>query len=102
VLPPKADYGSLNYAWFGERYDDFAYLDRVAVAQAHRNKGIGGLLYREVERRATARWFTLEVNVRPMNEGSLRFHARLGFVEVGQRETDYGTRVSLMAKELRR
>jgi predicted GNAT superfamily acetyltransferase len=32
VLPPGADYGSLNYAWFSSRYDDFVYLDRVAVA----------------------------------------------------------------------
>jgi hypothetical protein len=33
--------------------------------------------------------------------GSLRFHARKGFVEVGQQETDYGALVSLMAKRLR-
>src|SRR4051794_40782436 len=65
VLPPNADYGSLNYAWFGERYEDFVYLDRVAVAEGHRGRGIGGLLYAEVERRASARWFTLEVNLRP-------------------------------------
>ena len=59
-----------------------------------------GRSYDEVERRADAAWFTLEVNLRPRNDGSLAFHDRLGFVEVGQQETDYGTLVSLMAKPL--
>ena len=101
VLPPGAAYRSVNYAWFAAHYDDFVYLDRVAVAEPHRNRGIGGLLYDEVQRRARAGWFLLEVNLRPRNEGSLRFHARRGFVEVGQQETDYGALVSLMAKRLR-
>jgi len=101
VLPPGADYRSVNYAWFSARYDDFVYLDRVAVAEELRGGGIGALLYAEVERRTKAPWFTLEVNLRPRNEGSLRFHARHGFLEVGQQETDYGALVSLMAKRLR-
>ena len=53
-----------------------------------------------MERRTTARWFLLEVNLRPRNDGSLRFHQRLGFVEVGQQETPYGARVSMLAKDL--
>jgi predicted GNAT superfamily acetyltransferase len=101
VLPPGTDYRSDNYRWFSERYDDFVYLDRVAVAEAHRGRGLGSALYREVERRANAAWFTLEVNLRPRNDGSLRFHARHGFEEVGQLETDYGCLVSLMVKRLR-
>ena len=62
VLAPGADYGSVNYGWFAARYDDFAYLDRVAVDERHRDRGIGTALYAEVERRTTARWFLLEVN----------------------------------------
>ena len=100
VLAPGADYGSVNYGWFSERYDDFAYLDRVAVAESYRNRGIGAELYAEVERLVDAAWFTLEVNVRPRNEGSLRFHERMGFTEVGQQETPYGARVTLLAKPL--
>ena len=65
VLAPDADYGSVNYAWFAARYDDFAYLDRVAVDERHRDRGIGTALYAEVERRTTARSFLLEVNLRP-------------------------------------
>jgi len=40
----------------------------------------------------------LEVNVDPPNEGSLRFHERLGFVEVGQQDTPYGIRVSMQMR----
>jgi hypothetical protein len=101
VLPPGAKYRSVNYAWFSQRYDDFIYLDRVAVAAEHRGRGIGSRLYEEVERRTRASWFLLEVNLRPKNDGSLRFHARKGFVEVGQQETDYGTLVGMMARRLR-
>jgi predicted GNAT superfamily acetyltransferase len=100
VLPPGAAYRSVNYAWLSSRYDDFIYLDRVAVAVEHRGRGIGGRFYEEVERRVLAAWFTLEVNLRPRNEGSLRFHARKGFVEVGQQETDYGALVSLIAQRI--
>jgi hypothetical protein len=100
VLAPGADYRSVNYRWFSERYDDFVYLDRVAIAPEFQGRGLGRALYEEVERRARAAWFTLEVNLRPRNDGSLAFHDRLGFVEVGQQETDYGCLVSLMAKPL--
>jgi predicted GNAT superfamily acetyltransferase len=106
VLAPGADYNSVNYRWFSDRYDDFVYLDRVAIAPAFQRRGVGRAMYAEVERLAreqhpTATHFTLEVNLRPRNDRSLAFHAALGFVEVGQQETDYGALVSMMAKELR-
>jgi predicted GNAT superfamily acetyltransferase len=105
VLEPGTPYGSGNYAWFGERYDAFVYLDRIAIAPAFRRRGVGRALYAEVERLAAercpdARRFTLEVNLRPRNDTSLAFHAELGFVEVGRRETSYGALVSLMSKAL--
>ena len=100
VVPPGTDYDSPNYRYFCDRYDDFIYLDRVAITVGHRGKGLGAALYREVERRASAQWFTLEVNVVPPNEGSMRFHLREGFREVEQRETRPGKIVSLMVKEL--
>lgn len=106
VLAAGADYRSVNYRWFSERYDRFAYLDRVAIAPAHQRHGIGRALYREVERLAAERcpqaeWLALEVNLRPRNDTSLTFHQILGFAEVGQQETDHGTLVSLMVKPLR-
>lgn len=101
VLPPGTTYDSPNYLFFSDRYEHFVYLDRVAITASHQGRGGGVLLYREVERRADAPWFTLEVNVVPPNEGSLRFHRREGFVEVAQEETRPGKIVSLMAKPLR-
>lgn len=105
VLAPGADYDSGNYLWFGERYDEFVYLDRIAISPDFRRRGLGRTIYAEVERLASERrpaatHFTLEVNLRPRNDTSLAFHGALGFVEVGRRETEYGALVSLMAKPL--
>ncbi len=105
VLAPGAEYGSGNYRWFSDRYDEFVYLDRIAVAPAHQRRGLGRRLYAEVERlagerRPQATEFCLEVNLRPRNDTSLAFHAELGFIEVGRRETDYGALVSLMTRPL--
>jgi predicted GNAT superfamily acetyltransferase len=98
---PGTEYGSVNYRWFSERYDAFTYLDRIVVAPAARNLGIGAALYAAVEERIDSPWLLCEVNLRPRNDGSLRFHERIGFVEVGQQETDYGILVSMLAKDLR-
>ena len=105
VLGPDADYGSGNFVWFRERYESFVYLDRVAISPTFQRRGIGRALYDEVERLVVERMphaaeFCLEVNVRPRNDTSLAFHDALGFVEVAQRETDYGARVSMMTKRL--
>ena len=105
VLAPGADYGSTNYAWFTERYDEFVYLDRVAISPAFQRRGVGRSLYAEVERVVPERYpaardFLLEVNLRPRNDQSLAFHDQLGFVEVGRRDTDYGVTVSMLAKPL--
>ena len=101
VLPPGTAYDSPNYLYFCDRYDSFAYLDRVAFDDGHRGYGLGASLYREVERRLDVDLLTLEVNVKPRNDGSLRFHAREGFIEVDQMETRPGKIVSLMVKHLR-
>jgi predicted GNAT superfamily acetyltransferase len=101
ILPPGTTYDSPNYLYFCERFTSFAYLDRVAFDEGHRGKGYGAALYREVESRLDVEHLTLEVNVKPRNEGSLRFHAREGFIEVDQMETRPGKIVSLMAKRLR-
>lgn len=102
IMKPGLPYPSSNYRWFCDRYLDFIYLDRVAFTQSHQGLGWGSRLYAEVENRSDAPLFTLEVNLEPRNEGSLRFHDRLGFVEVGQQVSGSGKLVSLMTKKLNR
>lgn len=87
-LTPGTPYGSLNYAWFGARYRHFLYVDRIAVAETHRNRGIGTELYRHVIREADRRQWPVaaEVSARPLNAGSMRFHARHRFDAVGTLE----------------
>ncbi|MCH1526603.1 MAG: GNAT family N-acetyltransferase, partial [Candidatus Poseidoniaceae archaeon] len=84
-LPPRTTYGSLNYAWFNSRYSEFLYVDRIAVSISHRNQNIGSILYREVINYAINKSIpvTAEVNLKPPNPGSIRFHSRHGFSEVG-------------------
>lgn len=84
-LPPETEYTSLNYAWFNQRYDDFLYVDRIAVSQNHRNKNVGTLLYGEVISLSAQNQVPIaaEVNLTPPNPGSIRFHERNGFTDVG-------------------
>lgn len=105
ALAPDADYDSPNFLWFRERYESFLYIDRIVVDQAARGLGVGTLFYRDLERTARERGvprLTCEVNLRPPNEGSLRFHRRFGFEVVGRQETEGGAKeVALMALGVR-
>ena len=104
VLAATSAYDSVNYRWFTSRHDDFMYLDRVAFDAQAQGRGLGTLLYAEVDRMmvdlAGANQLALEVNVDPPNEPSLAFHARRGFVEVGQQDTPYGIRVSMQMRRI--
>ena len=84
-LPPKTAYGSLNYAWFNEHYQSFVYVDRIAVSEENRNKGVGSALYNHVVLYSKQHGVPVaaEVNREPPNPGSMRFHNRFGFEEVG-------------------
>lgn len=84
-LPPGTSYASLNYAWFNERYDTFIYVDRIAVGQLHRDKQVGSSLYRQVIEESLQQQCPVaaEINIQPPNPGSMRFHQRHGFGQVG-------------------
>src|SRR5690606_34433974 len=101
ALPPGLDYASENYRWFSERSQDWLYVDRIVLAPRLRGRGIGPILYDAVlaaARAAGRRGVTCGVNLRPPNPGSLAFHRRLGFREVGRQETKGGeNQVALLA-----
>lgn len=103
AMPPGVDYASLNYGWFSRTFDQFVYLDRIAVDSAFRRYGIGRGFYSRLIDRSRGHYprITCEVNIRPMNDISLAFHHSLGFREVGQQDTDGGKKtVSLLALPL--
>ncbi len=103
ALSQDAVYGSPNFNWFRERYTRFVYIDRIVVAASVRRGGIGRALYTDLERRAAASapLLACEVNIDPPNPGSMAFHERFGFAEVGRQYTDGGIKlVRLMVKRL--
>lgn len=97
-----APYDSPNYLWFVERYPHFLYIDRIVVAPMHRSRGFGAMLYDDIAAfasRSGAPWLTCEFDIEPPNPGSMRFHERMGFREVGTQAIGAGKkRVSLQAK----
>jgi len=105
TFDPGAPDAGANHQWFAERYKSFVYLDRIAIDSNHQNRGLGALLYQSVEQQMLKSvehsLLCCEVNLEPPNPGSLRFHLRIGFTEVGQSIPKYANyRVSYLSKSL--
>ena len=104
TFAPGAPYSSVNYQWFSKKYSDFVYLDRIVVSEKMRNQTLGAKLYAAIEQRMLkdrcAPLLTCEVNLKPPNIGSIRFHDRIGFREVGQQDSKPGLTVSMLAKKI--
>lgn len=93
AMDPGLAYESENYTFFEAHYQNHLYIDRVVLAEAARGKGVGSLLYEAIFEKARAdgrEHVTCEVNLEPPNPGSLRFHRRWGFEDVGQQPTKGG------------
>lgn len=79
------------------------YVDQVALAPSYRGRGVGSILYSELERwdvRQLCRSLNCEVNLDPPNPGSLAFHRSYGFIEIGRMHTSAGRHVALLQKEV--
>lgn len=104
AFSPNAAYESVNYSWFDDRFDDFAYIDRIVVAASAQGQALGVKLYNDLAAFARShqlKQLTCEYNVKPMNEGSAKFHQRYGFKEIGQLDLENGKkRVSMQAYDL--
>ncbi len=101
-LRPGTEYASPNYRWFCDNYDDFCYVDRVAVSEWARRQGVAKTLYDEYARsQSGVPIITCEVNIRPPNDRSMRFHQQLDFQQVGSQETENGNKeVAFLKKRL--
>ena len=102
VLPSGLDYQSLNYKWFTERYNKFAYIDRIAISKKFRRLGIGKSLYLDLERTLVDyQMIACEFNIEPPNPISKSFHEGLNYKNVGFQYTENHTKkVSLMVKNI--
>ena len=103
VLPTGLEYESLNYKWFSDKFSDFAYIDRIAVRDEFRGKGIGKSLYVDLEKSVMKdiKRIACEFNIKPPNLVSKKFHEGLAYKRVGTQLTENETKeVSLMIKEI--
>lgn len=99
-----ADYDSPNYRWFADRYKRFVYVDRVVVTSKVQAKGLGTALYKDLFAYARENGIplvTCEFDQEPPNPSSERFHAAMGFREVGTQVIRDGKKtVTLQLAEL--
>ncbi|HKK35820.1 MAG TPA: GNAT family N-acetyltransferase [Paracoccaceae bacterium] len=73
-----------NWRWFAARRARFLYVDRIITAPAARRTGLARRLYEDLFATAGGRPVCAEINAEPPNPVSDRFHAALGFAEVGR------------------
>jgi predicted GNAT superfamily acetyltransferase len=96
AFAPGAPYDSVNYQWFGARYTDFLYVDRIVVSARARGQGLASRLYRDLFATAAMLGFArivCEFDIDPPNPASEAFHRRFGFAEVGTQRVAGGRKV---------
>lgn len=103
----QSGHDSDNFAWFGQSYPHFFYVDRIVVANRRRGGGVGRALYADVQSHAEPRYPQLacEVFLEHDADPALLFHGSFGFREVGQHVMSPGSgapgvRASMLMKEL--
>ncbi len=105
AMSDSAAYEGEEFRWFRGRFDrPFLYIDQVAVDPEARRAQIARRLYAHAERWGLqflgAERLCCEVNLRPANAVSMRFHEGLGFAKVQELETADGRLVALMCKDI--
>lgn len=94
ALRENSSYASVNYRWFASRYPSFLYIDRIVIAPRFQRCGLGRRLYDHLTTKEQGRCETLlcEVNLWPKNTGSLLFHKRYGFQQIGTQKIEAGAK----------
>ena len=82
------EYESLNYKFFNETKQKFLYIDRVVIQSDYRRMGFGTKVYKYIDGVAAKESLPIccEVNSIPLNQISFNFHAKNGFIQVGERD----------------
>lgn len=88
LMRENQSYDSLNYKFFNSQGYPFLYVDRIAIKEGHRRKGLGQMIYsRTIEIAKELNLPTCcEVNTLPKNEPSLAFHDSFGFEDIGAKD----------------
>ncbi|BEJ15933.1 hypothetical protein CspHIS471_0505380 [Cutaneotrichosporon sp. HIS471] len=88
-----AAYDNPNFRWLKAHFPTFVYIDRVVVAASAGGRGYARALYDDL-RASSKKRLVCEINVHPPNPGSVAFHTKMGFREVGRAELDNGKTVA--------
>ncbi len=88
LMRENQGYDSLNYDFFNSQDYPFLYVDRIAIKDGHRRKGLGRMIYEKTIDIAKELNVPTccEVNTIPRNDPSLAFHDSFGFKEVGTKD----------------
>lgn len=93
VFEQNSTYNSINYQYFNAHYKKFEYVDRIAISDGYRRQGVGKMLYNHLIDKTEYNLVTCEVNLKPENPNSVKFHAKMGFKEVAKLSTNSGKQV---------
>ena len=97
-------YESENYIWVNQKYSSFIYVDRIIIDSNYRNKGLGVYFYNHLLKSMQGKVENIfcEVNIKPYNEQSIKFHKKYGFEEIGKQDTEKGKkRVAYMRYKIK-
>ena len=99
IMGSLSEYSSPNFLYFKKKYNDFMYIDRIAISEKYHRKGFGSLIYKELYNQSKNLGIPLccEVNTNPINQQSLDFHKKLEFSII--EEISFGKKtVAMMVK----
>jgi predicted GNAT superfamily acetyltransferase len=105
IEPGTQEYNSPNLRWFEGRDEarskTLIYVDRIALHPEFRSRKLGEKLYRAaIDAFQDRSSIGCEVNTRPENPGSMRFHERMGFRVVGEQAFSPEKAVAYYLKEI--
>ena len=101
ALLPSKEYKSEHYQWFNDKYDSFIYVDRIIFNKSYQNQGYGTVFYDDLINSIKNKSLDIacEINTKPYNKQSIRFHKKYGFKEVGRKDINIEKSVIYMIYE---